>query len=599
MEHNVKCRVIQAEDPRWVGWAKRKAASLDRLLSPNAGFKSKVFVPAPGVFVYLRRSIGGTWRIRITGAPAADRLWHPDTGQPLSIEGKFPQVVLQESQEPADWSKDFSTFAYWDGSQVVLHRKGQATQALAGMVRLPHDAATTHWRNTTATMSKDGKTVVVLPASPTASFVAALYRWNNDTSQFDLTQVPLPPGFVSKTGTIGAAVGVASNPLLGDPVPLGYFIKYDVDLGFSQSPTPTRYPSIGWMGTITWKVSVDPRHVDKIYVDVRAQTPMQVTQILRYSTTYGDGTFLQGFDQLFATEMREIWVYDISAGTWSQFYVHTSEAHNNEYVAYQRYDGDPFAITPVVNYGSPGSGSTFPGTLPYMTYSALVFGPDGPHVVQHDNRNQTYVPEVATAGVMGGLAPGHNVDYTYYVSDGSRTASANVNLDGMAWLNSINAIVVNPGAGDSPELFGLAAGFVVNHVGSARRGAVSSRLTTNGTVTTYWESSILATFTNGAGLYSKNADWRFTSTDAYLNGVKVNEVSGAGFTYNLTSVVSDLRVLATSGSPAVFGIKELKVDLNGVYSLSPVRTVKNIYVVSGTSRVFHPATIVPDEFVVG
>lgn len=69
-------RFLTVENSTYASWAARKAAELERLMfrrNPNAGFVSKVFEPASGVFVYLRRDPTGTWKIRITGSAVAGR----------------------------------------------------------------------------------------------------------------------------------------------------------------------------------------------------------------------------------------------------------------------------------------------------------------------------------------------------------------------------------------------------------------------------------------------------------------------------------------------------------------------------------------------
>lgn len=403
---------------KWVQWARRQL-DIAQMMRQKLGMPKlqKAYVPEQGVLVVVT-ALGGVGRIRITGGAGYREWTYSPADLMLRLTGGDKNTEYH-AYAPADWSKDYKTWARRVGNDAVLTREtveGVLTSAEADHTAL--EQGTTFYTSSRAMLSPGGTYAVALldqsvtPA--TTARIAMVAKWTPAAGAapgfWTTSDVPMPPDVVSATG-----ISPSDNPGLQSHE---YYAWNDSSSELSayigDSPHPV-YTTVSRPGTL-YRVYVDPYRVDAVYVDCRywtagnAQNPA-VDDYPGAPPEYPGGVVSHDL-----TITQQVWKYSIANGTWTLEYTHeVPKPVATFYTGVRFYDG--------FSWGSSTGSVT---DYPRLTHYSVVFSPqDGMHIVTFDNL--TY-PASTTSTDFAQWSAG--ILYTATTtSDDARTATATVYLD--------------------------------------------------------------------------------------------------------------------------------------------------------------------------
>lgn len=538
---------------------------------------AKTIEVSDGAMVYVNSAYLGQGqfsdRVRITAAGTALRAWN----NTKSIHAKTAgSIISEQAHTPADWSQNFKTYAYWDGTRVVLNRAGVDTPII-GSARTPDDYHNSFHQNQTAAMTPNGGTVVLLRATPSATKLFTISRWNTEASAWDTADVGWP-------GTVDL-VGVDFSSITPPPYPPRHATDvswsergwYGALRDYSVSGSIVGALSAIWQEDFLWRVVANVPLCTRVFLQVRYPQKTAVT-------TVAAGTSYQVMRVDMA--MREyVFSYDLVTGIWA------TERDLGEVAGFYH------AVFGTYNSGGFATGGIDPVQPPDNGFHELLLDElGGLHVVSYDSRvaaaASSYYPLVESGipGHGGGVAV---TPYTFSYTTYTYASSVDVKLDGATWFANIS--VANPARG----YIGLRVRPL--YVSSSRNGAlVADEVGSGGPRSgTFWKwgpeagNEWTRAGTDGVML-SKDGDLMYRKDNrrlAYYRGVSALTLGGEA---QLTAPRLNTQVLAADAGNN-FAVLKLKQADDGTWSAGVVTKVPTVF----KDVSYLKAKIVPDAFVQG
>jgi hypothetical protein len=578
---------------RYLKFARRKLAQLDALRR-DIGLQamSKAYKIGSSL-IWIKAS---EWKdlIYITGGPLGFlvRAWTNAARTANYLSGGTGLRFARNLEGQASWSRDYSTFAGTDSTSDEVHLRRTTHNSITGeqdtVVAGSISAALSLWDMyvpDVASMSTDGKRVIVATGASVKDGAFKHMEWNEATKVFDEVDVALPPELAAMlaASTEYAFVG---NPYDDDPATWPLDSKHTPYDRTVATWTPSFGPTAVAVIPLYTRIKIAPHGEPRVYVEVVTLDIDPPTIVDDQITVFNTKLFV---GEVNARALYKVWEYRADTQVWAVWHEETF--------------GDKYSIWYIRDHVFPNSLTV--NTAPKFRFPrvGIVFDSDGaPRRLSVAGGGYTLgtgptyryeVWEQTSTGIhtvnFFGSPPAGFTVFAFglpYPSGGVETFDPEINLqlDDVPFISDVADDGQRQGEFQFAYYIMLAPEYmlpVIRNVGQADRGAIVSRWTglqaSTGRKGLVWRWGTFGEEYTTVGsppatTFSRSARWALLGTSFYLDGASTISVPGTTTVYWPSYSGDDRWTVKDTTDVSIVHIVQLRPPLGepeGAYGIRP------------------------------